>query len=119
MLPVPMASPPPLRFRQAHEDDIGRLLDIQLGSFPDSRSFETRKRHLQRRTFGDFGDLYVATHGSQLLAQAFVYPIQGWFGGRSVSLGGIASVAVAAEARGRGVARALLEHVHEVSRARG
>ncbi|WP_394835273.1 GNAT family N-acetyltransferase [Pendulispora rubella] len=114
-----MASPPPLRFRQAHEDDIGRLLDIQLGAFPDSRSFEARKRHLQQRIFGDFGDLYVAAHGSQLLAQAFVYPIQGWFGGRRVPLGGIASVAVAAEARGRGVARALLEHVHEVSRARG
>jgi len=119
MLAASMHTPLALHIRKAQQDDVDRLVDIHLGAFPDSRGPEPRRRNFQANAFGGLDDLYVAASGETLLGHAFLYPMQSWFGGRAVRLGGIASVGVAAEARGRGIARALLEHLHALSRARG
>ncbi|WP_394825282.1 enhanced intracellular survival protein Eis [Pendulispora albinea] len=115
---LPLA-PKALHVRKATEDDLPRLLDIHLGAYPDPRGLASRRRSLETNAFGGLDDLYVIGRGERLLGHAFLYAMQGWFGGRRVRLGGIASVAVAAEARGQGIARALIEHLHAVSHARG
>lgn len=51
----------------------------------------------------------VMREGKRALGCLIVIPMGHWFGGRSVPTTGIAGVAVSVEARGRGVARALME----------
>jgi predicted acetyltransferase len=45
--------------------------------------------------------------------------MEAWFGGVAVSVGGIASLAIAPEARGRRFGSRLMVHLHEIARARG
>src|SRR5690606_2116982 len=56
--------------------------------------------------------LLLAERDGDVVGQAFLYPLSAWFGGREVRVGGVASVAVAPEARGTGVAAALLARLH-------
>ena len=114
-----MPTPLPLQIRKARLEDLDRLVDIHFGAFPDGRGAEQRKRQLQANPFGGIDELYVAARGAHLVAHAMLYPMRAWFGGRRVATGGIGSVGVAAEARGQGIARAMVEHLHEVSRVRG
>ena len=63
--------------------------------------------------------VHVARLDGQLAACLTVLPFGQWFGGRRVPTGGVASVAVAPELRGRGVARALLSQALVAMRERG
>lgn len=108
-----------LSFRSATEEDLDRLLEVGLAAYPDVRSAEERRRGLTANPFGALSDLVVAEHDGTIVAQAFNYPLESFFGGKRLSVGGIASVAVAPEARGRGVGRALLRHLHDLSDRRG
>jgi len=106
-------------FRPAREDDLERLLDIHTGAFPDPRGRPARERNFQKNALGEFSDLYVLVEDDTVLAHAFLFPLEAWFGGARVRVGGIATVGVAPEARGRGLGSRLVERLHEHSQARG
>ena len=67
----------------------------------------------------DDANLYVLVEDETVLAHAFLFPLEAWFGGARVRIGGIATVGVAPEARGRGLGSRLVEHLHELSLERG
>ena len=106
-------------FRPACEDDLERLLDIHTGAFPDPRGRPARTRNFQKNALGAFSDLYVLVEDDTVLAHAFLFPLEAWFGGARVRVGGIATVGVAPEARGRGLGSRLVAHLHELSLSRG
>ena len=106
-------------FRRACEGDRERLIELEGQGYP----FETRQSELEgaifRNPLGDLRDFYVGELEGDIVCQAFLFRLRAYFGGVRVKMGGIASVAVAAEARGRGAASALVTHLHEVARRRG
>ncbi|HEY8042401.1 MAG TPA: GNAT family N-acetyltransferase [Polyangiaceae bacterium] len=106
-------------FRSARADDVERLIDIHAGAFPDPRDREARSRNFGHNRLGTLDDLWLLREGDTTLAHAFLFPLEAWFGGVSVRVGGVATVGVAAEARGRGLGSRLVEHLHEVARRRG
>lgn len=117
-----------MEFRRGTDEDIDRLLAIHVAAYPDDAGIETRTRWLTRNPFSRktegtsetrLRDLVVAEEGAQIVGFAFHYAFRAWFGGRSVPTGGVASVAVAPERRGRGVASALMHHLHEAADRRG
>lgn len=95
------------------------MIEIHSNAFPDPRGFEARGRFLRSHDLGDLDHLYVAERGGLVLAHAFLFALQGWFGGRRVKFGGIASVGVAPEVRGEAVARTLLDELHRRANERG
>ncbi|HEX3342935.1 MAG TPA: GNAT family N-acetyltransferase [Polyangiaceae bacterium] len=109
----------PRTFRPAREDDLERLLDLHASAFPDPRGRPSRARNFQHNPLGGFSDLHVLVEDDALLAHAFLFPLEAWFGGARVRAGGVATVGVAPEARGRGLGSQLVEHLHALSLARG
>ncbi len=107
------------RFRPAKDEDTDRLLEIHASVFPDPRGPEERRRNFHHNALGGLADLHVVELEGRLLAHAFLFPLEVWIGGRPVPAGGVASVGVAPEARGRRIASRLLTHLHELSHARG
>jgi len=83
--------------------ELARLSEIEGWSFglptADSSGWLTR---------GGLDQVRVAVQGTSVVGGLLLVPMGQWFGGRSVPMTGIAGVGVAAEARGRGVARALM-----------
>lgn len=108
-----------LRFRPPAEADLDRLLEIQLAAYPDARTALVRQRGFTHNRFGRLEDLVVVERGGAIVAHAFLYPFRAAFGGAWVKASGIGSVAVAPEARGLGVATALMAHLHRASDRRG
>jgi predicted acetyltransferase len=108
-----------ITIRKATEDDLDRLIEIHFAAYPADRSAALRRRNFTDNPFGTMNDLVVVEHRGDLVAHAFLFPFRASFGGRPVKMGGIASVGVAPEARGRGVATALLDHLHALSDDRG
>lgn len=108
-----------MKFRRATPDDLERLVDIHLVAYPDARSVEARERNFTHNAFGGFDSLFVVEESRLVVGHAFLFPFKASFGGVAIKVGGIASVGVAPEARGRGVATALVEHLHEVADRRG
>ncbi|HEY8077408.1 MAG TPA: GNAT family N-acetyltransferase, partial [Labilithrix sp.] len=106
-------------FRAASHDDLDRLLEIHLAAYPDVRSAEERRRNFVANPLGSLDELVVAERGGVIVAHAFLFRLETLFGGRAVKTGGVASVAVAPEARGQGVASALMQHLHVASDVRG
>jgi predicted acetyltransferase len=107
-----------MRFRRATEDDLDRLIEIHTSAFPDPRPYDARARNFTHNALGALDDLRVVDDGG-IVAHAFLFPLEATFGSAKVRAGGIASVGVAPEARGRGIAAALLSHLHDESLARG
>jgi predicted acetyltransferase len=103
----------------AERSDLDRLVEIHLSAFPDPRGVETRRRLLSQNDFGGIENLFVAERGGLVLAHAFLFDLEAWFGGRRVKVGAIASVGVAPEARGEALARALLDELHLLASGRG
>lgn len=119
-----------LGFRPASKKDLERLVEIHTAAYPDSRGGEERRRKFQSNLYGRLEDLVVAERhperpgrktstASDIVGHAFLFAMPAWFGGRKVRMGGIASVAVALEARGLGVGTGLLNELHVRSHARG
>jgi predicted acetyltransferase len=106
-------------FRPARQADLERLIDIHTAAFPDGRGRDVRRTNFAHNALGTLEDLHVLAEGGVLLAHAFLFSLEAWFGGARVRVGGVASVGVAPEARGRGLASQLVRHLHEVARARG
>lgn len=108
-----------MQFRKATKRDLDRLVEIHAAAYPDARSEEARRRNFTMNPFGGLDRLVVAVDGGDVVAHAFLFEIDTWFGGAPVRMGGVASVGVAPEARGRGVATALMRHLHAASERRG
>ncbi len=108
-----------LRFRPATDDDLDRILELHFAAFTDERSAAERRRNFTANTLGPLSDFVLALRGDDIVGQAFLFPLEAWFGGRAVRLGAIASLATAPEVRGRGIATALLRHLHVASDVRG
>jgi predicted acetyltransferase len=108
-----------MKFRSAEERDVDRLVEIDQVAYPDPRTFEARQRNFTHNPFGSLDDLIVAEDAGVVVGQAFLFRFRAPFGGAFVKVGGVASLAVAPEARGRGVATALMDHIHRLSDRRG
>lgn len=108
-----------LHFRAATEDDLARVLEIHVVAFPDGRPEAARRQNFTASRFGGLGDLVLACRAGEIVGQAFLFPLEAWFGGRPVRMGGVASLSVAPEAREQGVATSLLHHLHVASDVRG
>jgi predicted acetyltransferase len=108
-----------MRFRRAETGDIERLIEIHTSVFPNPRGADARRTNFERNPLGGFSDLHVAVDSGIVVAHAFLFSLEMGFGGVRVRVGGIATVGVAPEARGTGVAGALLDHVHGESTKRG
>jgi predicted acetyltransferase len=116
---APKDAAPARMVRGARLGDVDRLLEIHLSAYPNPRSVEVRRRNFLENPLGDLDDLRVMEESGAIVAHAFLFGLEAWFGGRAVRAGGIASVGVAPEARGRGVATALLAALHGEAAARG
>ena len=110
---------PLMRVRPARDEDLDRLVAIHAAAFPDARNRDARRRNFTDNARGGLSDLLVAELDGQVTGHAFLYRMATWIAGRQVPVGGVASVGVAPEARGLGVARALMGHIEEELRARG
>lgn len=108
-----------MKLRKATRIDLDRLTAIHLVAYPDARSVEARERNFTQNPYGSLDDLVVIEDRGLVVGHAFLFRFRGAFGGRSVKVGGIASVGVAPEARGRGVATALMNGLHARSDRRG
>jgi predicted acetyltransferase len=107
-------------FRPANPDDLDRLVEIHAASYADPRGSEARRRNFMHNPLGTFErDLWVCMEGAHIVAHAFLFSLRAHFSGAPVPIGGIASVGVAPEARRRGVATAMLEHLHSIALGRG
>lgn len=100
-----------MQTKTLEEADLGRALEIRNRSFgmlPDALRSEYEE-HLrtaiaQQRIIG-------AYDGDELVGQARIRPFRQWWGGRSLSMAGVAGVVVAPEHRGRGAGGALMDAV--------
>lgn len=110
---------PRLSVRPALERDLERVIAIHTSAFPDPRGFEARVRNFKNNPFGGFAFVRVIEDEGTIVGHACLYAVEAFFGGARVKCGGIASVGVAPEARGRGVAGELLRALHDESRGRG
>jgi predicted acetyltransferase len=87
----------------ACDDEVARLGEIAAWAFgvPPADSTDWLRR-------GGIENLRVAVSDGRVQGGLLFIPMGQWFGGRSVPTTGIAGVAVAPEARGRGVAKQLM-----------
>lgn len=108
-----------LSFRLARAEDLDRLVSIHTVAYPDERTHDARIRNFTANPLGTLDDLWVALEDDSIVGHAFLFRMRAWFGETGVPVGGIASVAVAPEARGCGVASRLLDHLHGTARQRG
>lgn len=98
----------------AREDDVDAMFALRVASF------RARAREKDDWTDGLELDCWlVAREGPEVVGTLAVHPAAQFFGGRSVPVGAVASVAVAPEHRGRGVAAALLRAAIGLMRDRG
>src|SRR5688500_107953 len=109
---------PAIRVRFAREDDLERLVTIHAAAFPDARSREARRRNFTDNVRGTLADLIVAERDGTAVGHAFLFRMATWIGGRQIATGGVASLGVAPEARGAGVARALMNGIAQELRVR-
>src|SRR5256885_9520031 len=88
------------------------LLDRQAFNSPETERERWCAALVPERTHGVFVD-------DRLVAMGTVLGLGQFFGGRAVPMGGVASVAVAPEHRGRGYASAIVQAMLPAMRARG
>jgi predicted acetyltransferase len=90
----------PLRGEQEFDDFVGIVSSAFAGSIEDSRAW-LRASGLEQ--------VRVAVRGESVRGGLLLVPMGQFFGGRSVSMTGIAGVGVAPEHRGTGIAAALMQ----------
>ena len=117
----------------AKSTDLERMLAIHAAAFPGARSVAERRANFLDNPRGGASDLFVvrvrsaareATDSSALregdvVGHAFLFRMHMWIAGKSVPVGGVASIGVASEARGRGVGRTIVEGLVAESSRRG
>lgn len=107
--------------RIAATDDVPRLAHIHAQAYPVPRPHEFRERRFTHNALGPMSNAWVVEEDTcgDVVAHGFVHNARIRFGDSWVRCGAVASIGVAHEARGRGVASMLLERLHAVSRERG
>ena len=108
-----------LPIRLATEADLERVIEIESAAYPDERSHDTLRRQLTQHPMGGLDALRVVEEDGAVVGQGFLFAASMWLGGALVRVGAIASLAVAPEARERGLATALLASMHEELQQRG
>jgi len=104
----------------ARTTDVDRLVAIHASAFPDARGYPERRANFQDNPRGPLSDLFVARSPSgAIVGHAFLFRMRTWIAGGEVALSGLASVAVAPEARGQGVGRAIVTGLLDESHRRG
>lgn len=109
-----MPSQNALSFLPALESDLGPLGDILAHSFAFPK--ESAKEWFER---AGLDNVRKVERGGLLCGGLVEIPMGQWFGGRSVSMMGVAGVGVAPSERGRGVATELMVSTLREARARG
>ncbi len=87
---------------EAHVPEVAGMLSDAFGMSPALAADWLAKRNCE--------GVRRLSRAGRTLATITLIPMGAFYGGRSVPLTGVAGVAVAAECRGRGVARALMKH---------
>lgn len=106
--------------RTATTQDAEQVLRLRRESFPGtSGPAEPGDWYPPPDPSAAYRPTYLAFRGARLVAQACDRPFTAWFGGRVVSMSGLASVTVQAEERGRGLLTPLLTHLLRAARDRG
>src|SRR5262249_16425716 len=105
--------------RTAREADLERMAEIHGCCYPGSGTFEQQRREVLREPLGGMEARRVVESGGNIVAQGALYALEIWLGGRKRPAGGIASIAVAPEARRQGLAKALIASMHAELEARG
>lgn len=108
-----------LAFRTARPADLPRLVAIHTTAFPDARREPERRTNFTHNVRGKLASLVIAERDGEIVAHAFLFESEGFFGRCEVSVGAIASVGVAQEARGAGIGNALIDELHRRAAARG
>jgi predicted N-acetyltransferase YhbS len=111
--------PSPARFERASLDDLEELLRIHTASFPDPRGRAERVANFVENGHGGFERLFVLRAEGRIVAHAFLFALEVSIGGALVPFGGVATVGVAPEARGRGFGGQLLEALHDEASREG
>jgi GNAT superfamily N-acetyltransferase len=110
-----------LTFTFAQDSDLDDLVALHACAYPDARSYEQRRRNFTHHTLGrtPLQNVLVAkTPKGTIAGHARLFDLELHAWSHTWKVGGIASVAVAPEYRGTGVAGALLDHLHALSRKR-
>ncbi len=109
-----------MEFRRAEDTDTRSLAELWTQAFPGRRTVADRIRQLETGIpYGGLGSAVVATERGRLVGAFRAYRMSEYLGGTTVPMLGLAAVAVAPEARRRGVGRALCREAIRVGRARG
>lgn len=111
-----VAPPAGITIREAATDadwDGMARLESQAFTEPLDEAHDYVRRHR------DHAVIRVAVDGSVVVAGVVILPAGQWYGGRSVPAGAIGSVCVLPEARGSGLATAMLSDLVSTSRERG
>ena len=104
----------------ARSNEIERLIAIHSASFPNPLGFPERRANFMDNPRGPLSDLHVARNGKgDIVGHGFLFRTRTFILGGEVQVGAVASVGVASEARGGGVARALLHGLLDESERRG
>ncbi|MFA5891073.1 MAG: GNAT family N-acetyltransferase [Actinomycetota bacterium] len=103
-----------LRIRAAKPADLDAVIGLNTQAFNTPPSWQQRMRE-----WFDPAHWRVAQDGASTVGVLRAFPLGHYYGGRAVPATGIASVAVAPEARGRGVATALMRAALAEKRAEG
>jgi predicted acetyltransferase len=108
-----------MSIRPAREEDLDRVIEIHTCAYPDGRSYEQRRRSLTHHSLADLGDLRVVEEEGKIVAHGIIFLARTFIGGGQMDIGAITAIAVAPEARGRGVATALIGSLHAELSERG
>ncbi len=103
-----------IEIRVPTPDDINAIFDVRAQAFAVSESDRERWTSLV-----DPAGMVTAFLGERVVGSLNVLELGQWFGGRSVPMGGVATVVVLPEHRGEGIAPRLLEAALERMRERG
>ncbi len=106
-------------FEPAREGDLEELLRIHTASFPDARGRDDRVANFCDNPRGGFERLFVVREQGLPIAHAFLFRLETAVAGALVPFGGVATVGVAPEHRGRGVGAFLLECLHAAADREG
>lgn len=96
-----------MEFRQAREQDLGKIVQVGLLAFPTTTP-DQRLRNLTKNPRHTLADVFVAEDAGEIQGTFVLFPLLQRLRGADLAMGGLASVAVAPHCRRRGVARVMM-----------
>lgn len=111
---------PAALLRPAVRKDAGRLAELWVGAFPDSRTAAQRRQQLLDNVpYGGIDDAWLIERDGQLVAACRLHPMRQFLAGAELPMMGVAGVAVASTARRRGLGAALCRDALRIAHERG